>query len=649
MSATPASSTANGSIGGNGMASTGSTSSASASASHVNKRQRIERGTWRATGSDIQPALRKYTPTPTNGTAPLHSSQDIGHADFYPAKAGQNESQLNERTIRYGYVDMPRVDYEHASSHDVVYERLQDARVLQDLQAFAAGTTQRQWARGSIPAGELPRLPNRAVRSDERREEWFRNLSNPHVPLSILANSMPFVPRGERLLASLCQHAVPLQRAIWAIRLTGVYELFGSQTRIPDHASIKALEGQYTVQWSKQFTQFVEHMLAAAPTGATDTENSDTSLAPTPSNTAATHVVSTPLASTSAAATTTPTWTASWAFCLSLLHAQYSQGLLDQRHLVSWLVGQFRHASIDKCMLIMPLVCDYTMDVGKSRTPLRKLIGAVSFRIEQIEKYPSLQSFHNRLCNYLVLLFTTFPDAFVEPTTWPAYHRALSVAGQRLAKEPEQTAALKRLLKKVDFRNSRFSCLLGKKDALCSSLPPGTVSRPESCSVATRAAPLHVLNALTPDSDIGEAFVSLFSATAMATHVVRLICFWAVEDQVTAATTQFRQLAAAQLCSAYINSQPSGAATTTADSRQRDVQSAVIGFLDVFALPGSGGGRRCQYVWRMCSLLERLADVGGFSISKYLQLLTARGDFFGSNLNMPRPQRHLEYVLHLPT
>ncbi|KAJ2910105.1 hypothetical protein GGI21_001204, partial [Coemansia aciculifera] len=194
MSATPASNT------------TAASSSTSASG-HPNKRQRLERSvggggggggsSWR--GADIQP-LRKYTPTPTSGTAPLHSSHDFGHADFYPAKAGQNESQLSERTIRYGYVDAPRVDYEHASSHDIVYERLQDARVFQELQAFAAGTAQRQWARGCIAANDLPRLPNRAVRSDERRDEWLRSLGNPRVPLSVLANSMPFGLRGERLL-----------------------------------------------------------------------------------------------------------------------------------------------------------------------------------------------------------------------------------------------------------------------------------------------------------------------------------------------------------------------------------------------------------------------------------------------------------------
>ncbi|KAJ2808801.1 hypothetical protein H4S07_003329, partial [Coemansia furcata] len=625
MSATPSSNATTSS------ATTAGGSSTGTSGGHTNKRQRM---TWRGTSNDILP-LRKYTPTPTSGTAPLHSSHDFGHTDFYPAKPGQNESLLSERTIRYGYVDVPRVDYEHASSHDIVYERLQDARVFQELQAFAAGTAQRQWARGCIAASDLPKLPNRMVKSDERRDEWLRSLGNPRVPLSVLANSMPFGLRGERLLESLRLHQVPLQRAIWAIRLTGVYEMFGMQTRAPDHANLKTLESQYTVQWSKQFTQFIEHTLAAAPTGATDGEGA-TSLANTPSNTAATPGMSNTAATLQA--NTPANWPRNWAFCLSLLHAQYNQGLLDQRHLVSWLVNQFRHTSIDKCMLILPLVRDYTMDAGKSRTPLRKLIGAVSFRIEQTERYPSLQSFHDQLCRYLIRLFTTFPDAFVEPTTWAAYRRALDVAGKRVYGDSAQ-GALGRLLKQVDYRNSRFSCLIANKDSCLSHVRQG------NCS----AAPLRVLATLTPDSNIDEVFDALFGPTSSevtAGHVVRLICYWAVEDQISSASTRFRLLAAAQLCKTYIVRQ--SIAVPGASSSLSDVQRAVVDFLDIFPLPTSGGNKHTSCVWRVCSLLERLADVGSFSLSKYLQLLTARGDFFGTNFATPRSQRHLDYVLHLP-
>ncbi|KAJ2708659.1 hypothetical protein H4R19_004640, partial [Coemansia spiralis] len=115
------------------MASTpGSTGGGGGGSSGAAKRQRTER-VWRGAGSDAP--LRKYTPTPTGGTAPLHSSQDYGFADFYPSTGGRGEGVLDERAIRYGHVDVAVVANEYASGHEVVYERLQDARVFQELQA----------------------------------------------------------------------------------------------------------------------------------------------------------------------------------------------------------------------------------------------------------------------------------------------------------------------------------------------------------------------------------------------------------------------------------------------------------------------------------------------------------------------------------
>ncbi|KAJ1724463.1 hypothetical protein LPJ61_005738, partial [Coemansia biformis] len=554
---------------------------------------------------------------------------DIGYADFYPAKEGLSEGQLDERAIRYGHVDLAVVANEYASGHELVYERLQDMRVFQELQVFAAGAAQRQWARGQIDGADVPTLPNRTVRSDERREEWVRALANPRVPLSTLASGMPFGLRGERLLESLRTHRVPLQRAVWAIRLTGVYEMVGMQTRAPDHTSIRALEHQYTSQWSRQFTQFIEHTLAAAPTAATGGSASATPALP-----AATDGASP--ASAAAPSPAAPPWPQSWSFCLALLHTQYSQGLLDQRHMVSWLGTQLMLMPMDRCMLLLPVIKDYTGEIAKSRTPLRRLIGAVVHRIEQTAKYRALQPVHADLGEYLVELFTAHPDAFVEPSSWGQFHAALDRAVDA-ATEEQRKAALRRAIARVDARNAQFASLLSRAPA--AARPPADTD--------TRLAPLVHLDALGPDSDIGKAFAQLFDASAqgVAAHTLRLLCYWAVEGQLAAATTRFRLLAAARLCRMHLDSLAEAPDADTMLHR-RQVQGAIIGFLDILRLPG--GPQRDDTVRRVCMLLERLADVGCFSVSQYLQLLTARGDFFGSNLHSPRSQRHLAYAASVP-
>ncbi|KAJ1945264.1 hypothetical protein EC988_005797, partial [Linderina pennispora] len=94
------------SAGGSSQQGTGTRPSLSSTPASGLGRARLERPGWRG-GNDIQP-LNKYTPTPTSGTVPLHSSQDIGYTDFRPTRPRQSEDILNEHTIRYGYTDVPR-------------------------------------------------------------------------------------------------------------------------------------------------------------------------------------------------------------------------------------------------------------------------------------------------------------------------------------------------------------------------------------------------------------------------------------------------------------------------------------------------------------------------------------------------------------
>ncbi|KAJ2868685.1 hypothetical protein GGI22_000723, partial [Coemansia erecta] len=120
MSATPVGSAGTNPTNANANANSSGNANAAGS-THSSKRQRVDRQATRRTGGDILP-LRKFTPTPSSGTAPLHSMHDYGYADFYPAKDNDSESQLTERTIRHGYVDMPRVDNEYLSGQGVVFE-----------------------------------------------------------------------------------------------------------------------------------------------------------------------------------------------------------------------------------------------------------------------------------------------------------------------------------------------------------------------------------------------------------------------------------------------------------------------------------------------------------------------------------------------
>ncbi|KAJ1725756.1 hypothetical protein LPJ53_000017 [Coemansia erecta] len=561
------------------------------------KRQRGERtSAWRgATTNDMQP-LRKYTATATPGTTHLHSTHAYGFSDFSPSQAGSTqEVGLTERTIRYGHVDTAIVDSEHQSGHALVQSRLQDGRVAQELQAFAAAVAQRQAARGGIPGAPVPRLGTRAVGTDEQRDEWVRALRNPRVPLSTLVARMPYALRSGQLLDALAQ-GVPRGRALWAIRLAGLLDMSAAQTRAPTQAALLAQAHKHTAAWTRLVMQHAERTLAGAPTAAAE------------------------------AGGAAAEWAASWAWCTGLLHAQYAAGLVDQRLVVGWLAGLLRQLPVDRCMAALGLAADYAGEIGRSRTPLRKLVAALALRLDQAAAYEALRPFAGQLRALLRRLFAGYPDAFVEPSTWPAYRAALLA---------EPKPGVGRLVALVDGRNRRFASLLPSTEA---DPPPGD-SVPQ---------PLHVLAALAADGDVPRAFAGLFgqenSAAQSSVHSLRLLCFWAVEGRVALAPEQQQQqqermLLAAALCRRLDERAPGA------------VQGGVAGFLDTYA----GDGRA------VCLLLERLADARCFSAARYLRLLTARGDLLSlagaaqqqqqqqnTAAAAARATRHLAYATGLP-
>ncbi|KAJ2609537.1 hypothetical protein H4S08_004000 [Coemansia sp. RSA 1365] len=465
--------------------------------------------------------LRKYTAQPPASAALLHSTAELGYADFQAGRHVAMAGQLNERTIRYGLIDTARVTDEYGSAQAVVSARLSDARALQGLQAIAAAAAQRQLGRTQTFAAVGMRRNGRA---EATAEMWLVALANPHVPLSSMA-AAPSTLRGERLLEGLAAMEVTESRALWAVRTTGPHDA-----------------------WTRQFTQFAEQALTAAMT-------EDDAKA-----------------------------TRRWAFCGRLLHAQYAAGLVDQRHVVSWLVGLVRQ-SAGTCMAALPLVREYAAEISRSRTPLRKLVAALVQRVEQSTRHAALNGLRRDASELLTTLLEEAADAFVEPTAWEATRRALG-----------DCTGAKRLVTRVAARNERFEGGSNTKS-------DGGISA--------------VLRALGPGADVDAAYAEIGGSAAS----VRAVWVWAKGG---GGALHWRQLAAARL------------ARLARDSGT-DVQTVVVGLLDTQDLPG--GARNLR---RVCALLERLRDAGAFSVAAYLQLLTARGDLARST-NV-RARRHAAYA-----
>ncbi|KAJ1843177.1 hypothetical protein LPJ73_005567, partial [Coemansia sp. RSA 2703] len=306
----------------------------------------------------------------------------------------------------------------------------------------------------------------------------------------------------------------------------------------------------------------------------------------------------------------------------------YAAGLVDQRMVVGWLAGLLRQLAPDLSMLALHLVSDYVDEIARSRTPLRKLLAALAQRLEQALAYRALQPFASQLRGLLQRLFAMYPDAFVEPSTWPAYRAALQ--------HPGDDASVRRLVELVEARNQRFAGLL----------PAAANARHTVESGGGESRVLRVLARLAADGDVRLAFRELFEdgacGTKDAAQTLRLVCFWAAAAEAKESegradgATQQRMLLAAALCRLMDLRWPGA------------VQGAVTGFLDAFSCGSSGPALHNVVV-----LLERLSDARCFSVPRYLRLLTARGDLVclhapnDSSASM-RAHRHLAYATGLP-
>ncbi|KAG5337492.1 hypothetical protein C0989_009507 [Termitomyces sp. Mn162] len=75
----------------------------------------------------------------------------------------------------------------------------------------------------SIPSASF-RIPTRVTLNDAKRQSWFADLANPHVPLYKLGKSVPHGAKGHDLLDLLQSNNVAIPRAVWFLRVFGANE-----------------------------------------------------------------------------------------------------------------------------------------------------------------------------------------------------------------------------------------------------------------------------------------------------------------------------------------------------------------------------------------------------------------------------------------
>jgi hypothetical protein len=69
------------------------------------------------------------------------------------------------------------------------------------------------------------KLPAKVTVHNSKRDAWIADLANSQIPLSKLANSsIPHPFKGHDLLEMLYSNKIPIDRAVWYVRVLGAHE-----------------------------------------------------------------------------------------------------------------------------------------------------------------------------------------------------------------------------------------------------------------------------------------------------------------------------------------------------------------------------------------------------------------------------------------
>ncbi len=132
---------------------------------------------------------------------------------------------------------------------------------LQSFSQFILSVLQQRHKEGLIKTPTTFRVPPRVTLTDQKREQYLRDLANPSQSLRRLARGVPHGIRGRLLLEQVCSKNVPVNRAIWFIRVISVNELRAVKRKGLTRGAQESVESKWVIEWTSQVSAFLESII----------------------------------------------------------------------------------------------------------------------------------------------------------------------------------------------------------------------------------------------------------------------------------------------------------------------------------------------------------------------------------------------------
>jgi mediator of RNA polymerase II transcription subunit 12, fungi type len=141
---------------------------------------------------------------------------------------------------------------------DTIGQSMLEKSTLQNFSQFILAVLQQRHKDGLIKTQTTFRVPPRVTLTDQKREQYLRDLATPSQSLRRLARGVPHGIRGRMLLEQVCSKNVPVNRAIWFIRVISMNELRAVKRKGLTKGALDTVESKWVIEWTGQVTSFLE-------------------------------------------------------------------------------------------------------------------------------------------------------------------------------------------------------------------------------------------------------------------------------------------------------------------------------------------------------------------------------------------------------
>ncbi|OCH91787.1 hypothetical protein OBBRIDRAFT_752537 [Obba rivulosa] len=557
-----------------------------------------------------------YESHPPDWLPRAHVSADTGYLGFYPPRIKQDEDILTETNVKNGLVLPLAVPAETYSAQDNVKSRLMHENALQELEELMDQIfTRRSDSAPPIPASTF-RMPSRVTLNDVKRLAWFADLANPDVPLAKLGKNVPHGAKGHDLLDLLHTHSVAIPRAVWFLRVFGSNETAGLRNK-PSY-----IPTQYSVDWANVVTGYLKKQLAdialpSQPRPGLNIKQSFRGILTDPDS--------------------RERWISRFTYSLSLLRAFYSEGLVDNRTFLSWLVQQMATCNLAQLGFVARLADEYLDGMLTNRALTHFFADACLAKVSEIRITSAkeyLSDVETALKNLICRMFLALPDAFVSPRTWLSHRTILeeilfdSFDSSTPVGSLQTTRALRQVVEEqlcdIQRRNEAM---------LFQHLPSRVLG-----SLSSSLSDIRLLNSISGKTDMTTVAFFDDSPESFSRKFDTLLT-WSVTPLQYG---DHRPYAAATLLRLWRDKMEERAVRRDAPFPDEAIQDHLFDWLDTSEVAADPGN-----ILSVSLLFGKLVKSGLFSYLEYVQRLIARGEA-GLSINEENPSRHRVFLRWIP-